>query len=84
MVILFCSGIWWAAPKKKIIKVEGDENSGLWRFTKLNLAFQRFSTCEDFIKEYKYDNIPNKESSFKNNSTYLDLRNEIVKIGTGP
>merc|ERR1712243_477134 len=57
---------------------------GLSKFTKLtwfNLA--RFSTCEDLIKEYKYDNVPNKESSFKNISSYLEFM-KSVKIGTGP
>ena len=31
-----------------------------------SLAFLRFSTCEDLIKEYKYDKFPNKENSLQN------------------
>merc|ERR1712080_335667 len=51
------------------------------QLTWFNLA--RFSTCEDLIKEYKYDNVPNKESSFKNILSYLEFM-KSVKIGTGP
>jgi len=49
--------------------------------TWFNLA--RFSKYEDLIKEYKYDNVPNKESSFKNIPSYLEFM-KSVKIGTGP
>lgn len=75
--------------KKKIIKAEEDEICGLWRFTKLtkwfNLAFLRFSTCEDFIKRstnktiFQIKRVPSKIVPH-----IWSLRNEIVKIGTGP
>ena len=89
IILVFCSGIWRASHKKKIIKAEEDEICGLWRFTKLtkwfNLAFLRFSTCEDFIKRstnktiFQIKRVPSKIIPH-----IWSLRNESVKIGTGP
>ena len=88
IILVFCSGIWRASHKKKIIKAEEDEICGLWRFTKLtkwfNLAFLRFSTCEDFIKRstnktiFQIKRVPSKIIPH-----IWSLRNESVKIGTG-